>query len=198
MALERHDAKLPRIPAAENGGKRVKYPDPSRKRCSMTDDANPATPAPGRDGVDRRREPGDEPPPAESFTPVPADWQSRGVAFLIDLLLYAILHFGGPALGFGILGGFLAVLYITFRDGLFGGQSLGKKIMGVRVVHMDGRSISYVDSSFRNVLFIIYLVMPLAIAVEAVAAWRHPERRRLGDRIARTCVVQKSGVHVLA
>jgi uncharacterized RDD family membrane protein YckC len=120
------------------------------------------------------------------------------MAFLIDLLLYAILHFGGPALGFGILGGFLAVLYITFRDGLFGGQSLGKKIMGVRVVHMDGRSISYVDSSFRNVLFIVYLVMPLAIAVEAVAAWRHPERRRLGDRIAGTCVVQKSGVHALA
>lgn len=166
----------------------------------MADDAKTGTPTPtsGWDGIERRREPGDEPPPAESFTPVPADWQSRGVAFLIDLLLYAILHFGGPALGFGILGGFLAVLYITFRDGLFGGQSLGKKIMGVRVVHMDGRSISYVDSSFRNVLFIVYLVMPLAIAIEAVAAWRHPERRRLGDRIARTCVVQNSRVPVLA
>ena len=166
----------------------------------MADDAKPGTHAPttGWDCIERRREPGDEPHQTESFTPVPADWQSRGVAFLIDLLLYAILHFGGPALGFGILGGFLAVLYITFRDGLFGGQSLGKKIMGVRVVHMDGRSISYVDSSFRNVLFIVYLVMPLAIAIEAVAAWRHPERRRLGDRIAGTCVVQKSRVPVLA
>jgi hypothetical protein len=34
--------------------------------------------------------------------------------------------------------------------------------------------------------------------IEAVAAYRHPERRRLGDRIARTCVVQKAGVPVLA
>ena len=166
----------------------------------MADDAKAGVSPPpgGWDGVERRRPADSEAPPGEPFDPVPADLQSRGVAFLIDLLLYAILHFGGPALGFGILGGFLAVLYITFRDGLFGGQSLGKKIMGVRVVHMDGRSISYVDSSFRNVLFIVYLVMPLAIAIEAVAAWRHPERRRLGDRIARTCVVQNSRVPVLA
>src|SRR5512139_2377715 len=154
--------------------------------------------AAGWDGVDRRKPQAGEESPAGLFTPVPADWQSRGLAFLIHLFLYPALHFGGPALGFGILGGFLAVLYITFRDGLFGGQSLGKKIMGVRVVHLDGRPISYVDSSFRNVLFIVYLLMPLAIAVEAVAAFRQPERRRLGDRIARTCVVQKASVPVLA
>jgi uncharacterized RDD family membrane protein YckC len=55
-----------------------------------------------------------------------------------------------------------------------------------------------VDSSFRNVLFIIYLLMPLAIAVEAVAAFRNPDRRRLGDRIGKTCVVQGSRVPVLA
>ncbi len=166
----------------------------------MAEETKTGIPSPtgGWDGVERRRAQAAEEPPQESFTPVPADWQSRGAAFLIDLLLYAILHFGGPALGFGILGGFLAVLYITFRDGLFHGQSLGKKVMGVRVVHLDGRPISYVDSSFRNVLFIIYLLMPLAIAVEAVAAFRNPERRRLGDRIAKTCVVQKAGVPVLA
>jgi len=166
----------------------------------MTDETKTGIPSPPArwDGVERRMPQASGEPPAEPFTPFPADWQSRGIAFLIDLALYAALHFGGPALGFGILGGFLAVLYITFRDGLFGGQSLGKKIMGVRVVHLDGRPISYVDSSFRNVLFIIYLLMPLAIAVEAVAAFRHPERRRLGDRIGKTCVVQKAGVPVLA
>ncbi|HEX9191696.1 MAG TPA: RDD family protein [Candidatus Deferrimicrobiaceae bacterium] len=156
------------------------------------------SPTAGWDGVERRKPQAEEEPPIEPFTPLIADWQSRGVAFLIDLFLYSLLHFGGPALGFGILGGFLAVLYITFRDGLFGGQSIGKKIMGVRVVHLDGRPISYVDSSFRNVLFIIYLLMPLAIAVEAVAAFRNPERRRLGDRIGKTCVVQKAGAPVLA
>ena len=149
-------------------------------------------------GMERRRVAFDPETPAEAFLPVPADWQHRGIAFLIDIFLYALLHFGGPALGFGILGGFLGVLYITFRDGLFGGQSVGKKILGIRVVHMDGRPISYIDSSFRNVLFIIYLLIPAAIVIEAVAAYRHPDRRRLGDRIAKTCVVQKERVPALA
>ncbi|RJP24699.1 MAG: RDD family protein [Deltaproteobacteria bacterium] len=154
--------------------------------------------AAGWDGVDRRKSAVPPPPPPEPFIPSPSDWQSRGIAFLIDIFLYCLLHFGGPALGFGILGGFLAVIYITFRDGLFGGQSIGKKIMGIRVVHVDGRPISYIDSSFRNVLFIVYPLIPLAVAIEAIAAWKHPERRRLGDRIARTCVVQKETVPVLA
>ncbi|MGZ8450199.1 MAG: RDD family protein [Candidatus Deferrimicrobiaceae bacterium] len=149
-------------------------------------------------GVERRRTVSAPEAPAETYVPAPADWQHRGMAFLVDMSLYALLHFGGPALGFGILGGFLGVLYITFRDGLFGGQSVGKKMLGIRVVHMDGRSISYIDSSFRNVLFIIHLLIPAAIVVEAVAAYWNPERRRLGDRIARTCVVQKAGVPVLA
>jgi len=149
-------------------------------------------------GVERR---GAAPTPevlAERFAPVPADWQHRGMAFLIDMFLYSLLHFGGPALGFGILGGFLGVLYITFRDGLFGGQSVGKKILGIQVVHVDGRPISYIDSSFRNILFIIHLLIPAAVVLESVAAYRHPDRRRLGDRIARTCVVQKERVPVLA
>lgn len=149
-------------------------------------------------GVERRKAASAPEAPVETFLPVPADWQHRGMAFLIDMFLYALLHFGGPALGFGILGGFLGVLYITFRDGLFQGQSVGKKILGIRVVHMDGRPISFIDSSFRNVVFIIYLLIPAAVVIEAVAAYRHPERRRLGDRIAKTCVVQKERVPVLA
>jgi uncharacterized RDD family membrane protein YckC len=139
--------------------------------------------------------------PDETFVPAPADWQSRGLAFLADLLIYAGLLFGARhALG-EILGGFLAMVYIVFRDGLFGGQSIGKKILGIRVVHMDGRPISFVDSSFRNIVFIFYPIYALTaavIVVEALFSLRDPQRRRLGDRIAKTCVVQKVGVPVLA
>ncbi len=133
-------------------------------------------------GVERRNTTVPAPEvPTETFLPVPADWQHRGMAFLIDMFLYSLLHFGGPALGFGILGGFLGVLYITFRDGLFGGQSIGKKILGIRVVHMDGRGISYIDSSFRNVLFIIYLLIPAAILVEAGFVTHRGDARLLRD-----------------
>ena len=123
------------------------------------------------------------------------------MAFLADLLIYTGLLFGARHFLGEILSGFLAMVYIVFRDGLFGWQSVGKKILGIRVVHMDGRPISYVDSSFRNVMFIFYPIYALTAAViviEAVAAYRNPERRRLGDRIAKTCVVQKERVPVLA
>jgi len=152
-------------------------------------------------GVERRRAGSPPEAPAETFIPVPADWQSRGLAFLADLLIYTGLIFGARhALG-EISSGFLAMLYIVFRDGLFGGQSVGKKILGIRVVHMDGRPISYVDSSFRNVMFIFYPIYALTaavIVVEALVSLRDPQRRRLGDRIAKTCVVQKAGMPVLA
>lgn len=123
----------------------------------------------------------------------PADWQTRSLAFLIDLLVYTALFYGlgGP-------GPFLAMLYILFRDGIFSGQSIGKKVMGIRAVHADGRPIHFVDSSFRNVLFLFYVVFPVAIVVEAIALIRSPDRRRIGDRIAGTRVIRKEGIPVLA
>ena len=152
-------------------------------------------------GEERRRTASDPETPAETFLPMPADRQSRGLAFLADLLIYTGLLFGARHFLGEILSGFLAMVYIVFRDGLFGGQSIGKKILGIRVVHMDGRPISYVDSSFRNVMFIFYPIYALTAAViviEALVSLRDPQRRRLGDRIAKTCVVQKERVPVLA
>lgn len=122
-----------------------------------------------------------------------ADWQTRSLAFLIDLILYTAIFYGlgGP-------GHFLAMIYILFRDGIFSGQSIGKKVMGIQAVHADGRAIHFVDSAFRNVLFLFYVVFPFAIVVEAVALIRSPDRRRLGDRIAGTRVIRKETVPVLA
>ena len=88
--------------------------------------------------------------------------------------------------------------YIVFRDGLFSGQSVGKKVMGIRVVHKDGRPISFVDSSFRNVLFLVPYLIPLTLPIETVALFRSPERLRLGDRIAKTRVIRKDAIPVLA
>ncbi len=122
-----------------------------------------------------------------------ADWQTRSLAFLIDLIIYLALFYG-----LGGFGHFLAMLYILFRDGFFSGQSIGKKAMGIQVVHLDGRAVHFVDSSFRNVLFLFYVVFPVSIVVETVALIRSPEHRRLGDRIAGTRVVRKESVAALA
>ena len=122
-----------------------------------------------------------------------ADWQTRSLAFLIDLIIYLALFYG-----LGGLGHFLAMLYILFRDGILSGQSIGKKMMGIQVVHTDGRPVHFVDSSFRNVLFLFYVVFPVAIVIETVALIRNPEHRRFGDRIAGTRVVRKEAIAVIA
>lgn len=122
-----------------------------------------------------------------------ADWQTRSLAFLIDLIVYLALFYA-----LGGIGHFLAMLYILFRDGLFSGQSIGKKVMGIQVVHEDGRPVHFVDSSFRNVLFLFYVVFPAAIVLETIALLRNPEHKRIGDRIARTRVVRKEAAPALA
>jgi len=122
-----------------------------------------------------------------------ADWQTRSLAFLIDLILYTAIFYG-----LGGVGHFLSMLYMVFRDGIFAGQSIGKKVMKIQVVHYDGRPIHFVASSFRNVLFLFYLILPVTIVLEAVALMRDPEQKRIGDRIARTRVIRKEAVPVLA
>ncbi|MGE5699205.1 MAG: RDD family protein [Deltaproteobacteria bacterium] len=131
----------------------------------------------------------------EEFSP--ADWQTRSLAFLIDLILYITLFYGLGAT-YHFWGIFLSMIYIVFRDGLFSGQSVGKKVMGIRVIHTDGRPISFVDSSFRNVLFLVPYLLPLGLVIETAAMFRTPERQRLGDRIAGTRVVRKEPVPALA
>jgi uncharacterized RDD family membrane protein YckC len=128
---------------------------------------------------------------------VPADWQTRSLAFLIDMILFVSLFYGLGA-SHQFWGVFLSMTYIVFRDGLFSGQSVGKKVMGIRVVHKDGRPISFVDSSFRNVLFLVPYLIPLTLPIETVALFRSPDRLRLGDRIAKTRVIRKDAVPVLA
>jgi len=127
----------------------------------------------------------------------PADWQTRSLAFLIDLILYITLFYGLGAT-YHFWGIFLSMIYIVFRDGLFSGQSVGKKVMGIRVIQTDGRPISFVDSSFRNVLFLVPYLLPLGLVIETAAMFRTPERQRLGDRIASTRVVRKEPVPALA
>ncbi len=130
-------------------------------------------------------------------SPRPTDWQTRSLAFLIDLILYLALFYGLDAISH-FWAVFLSMLYIVFRDGFFSGQSLGKKVMHLQVIHTDGRPIHFIDSSFRNVLFLFYVLFPVTLVLEAIVLIRNPDRRRLGDRIAKTMVVRKEPVAALA
>jgi uncharacterized RDD family membrane protein YckC len=81
------------------------------------------------------------------------------------------------------------VLFFTYYvvcEGLFG-RTLGKRLVGLRVVAEDGSPI-YLGAAFlRNLLRIVDAFFFYLVA--AVSVWSSPTRQRLGDRAARTFVV---------
>jgi uncharacterized RDD family membrane protein YckC len=127
-----------------------------------------------------------------------ADLTSRAVAGFIDLLLVIAIARLPDIIGF-----LAATGYILVRDGLFDRQSVGKKLIGLRIASPDdtARIPSYRESIIRNtplaaayLLFLIpyagWVLGPLALAVEALTAIGDERGMRVGDLIAGTWTVQ--------
>ena len=127
-----------------------------------------------------------------------AELTTRAVAGFIDLLLVI-----GMARLPDVMG-FLAVIgYLLVRDGLFAQQSVGKKVIGLRVALTDdpGKAASFREAIIRNVplavaylLFLIpyagWILGPLALGIEALTAMGDERGMRIGDLLARTYTVQ--------
>ena len=80
----------------------------------------------------------------------------------------------------------LAFAYYVFTEAGLGG-SVGKLVVGLRVVDDDGRAISWGQSIVRNLLRPIDFLFVYLVA--AVSVWTSPRRQRLGHRAAATFVV---------
>jgi uncharacterized RDD family membrane protein YckC len=75
------------------------------------------------------------------------------------------------------------ILYILLCDGLPGGQSLGKRYTNTAVVHVTTElPCTYWQSCLRNCTLVLGVIDAIFIVGK--------QRRRLGDRLARTKVVQ--------
>ncbi len=100
----------------------------------------------------------------------------------------------------------IALLFILLADGMIQGQSVGKRIFGVKVMHLPTRSAArHRDSTLRNAplaLIILLGMMPAplgavvglasCVVIGGVEAWRvvrDPLGWRLGDTWAQTQVV---------
>jgi uncharacterized RDD family membrane protein YckC len=70
------------------------------------------------------------------------------------------------------------------------GVTLGKLLLGIRVVNMEGFRISWGASVIRNILRIID-ALPFAYILGAILIWTSARKQRLGDRAARTVVVRR-------
>jgi uncharacterized RDD family membrane protein YckC len=126
-----------------------------------------------------------------------ADLTTRAVAGFIDLLIVIGLARLPDVIGFLAASG-----YILIRDGLFRSQSAGKKLIGLRVAACDGdaQPASYRESLLRNapmaLAFLLFLVPfagwvlgPLVLCIEMLAALGDERGMRVGDLIARTWTV---------
>ena len=69
------------------------------------------------------------------------------------------------------------------------GATLGKMLLGLRVVKTDGSPISWSESVIRNLLRIIDGLFYYLVG--AILIWTSPLRQRLGDRAAKTVVVKR-------
>lgn len=125
----------------------------------------------------------------------------RAVAIIIDMLIllvagYVIAVFTGgtTASGFNLTGGpaflwFLVVFAYYIVMEVQQGGTIGKLMIGLRVVKEDGGPLDWQASLIRNVLRIVdglffYLV-------GAILVWTSDRNQRLGDRLANTVVVKK-------
>ena len=126
---------------------------------------------------------------------------NRAVSRGIDLVIALAVAEALPRAGW-----FAAVLYILVADGVAGGQSLGKKLLGLRVIGADGEPCGLKDSIMRNLMFglgILFwtLLHPIlgwpllaaAIGVEFLVLIGSDKGRRLGDELAGTTVVDVMG-----
>jgi uncharacterized protein len=76
------------------------------------------------------------------------------------------------------------------------GQTIGKNMTGIRVMPLEGGSLSWQAAALRNLLRLVDLPLAL-IGVDYLIVHRSPRRQRLGDRAAKTIVVrERAGAEV--
>ena len=167
------------------------------------------------------------PPPAAGTAYAKADLGKRFLAYLIDGLvaylpgliasvLFAFGGFRGAGLGLGLIAG---GAYILLRDGLAydfaDGRSIGKKVMKLRPVRLDGGAMTMEASIRRNwplgAFYVLYglgalfgglgmfglaglfgivgWIASLLSIAEAVLVLIDKDGRRIGDKVAETQVI---------
>jgi uncharacterized RDD family membrane protein YckC len=121
----------------------------------------------------------------------------RLIAAFIDGLIFVAVYLV-ISLPFGFNGGFnpivflpygLWLAYYVYMETQQGGQTIGKKAMGVKVVKMDGSELTPTDSVVRNVLRIVDN-LPCIPLVGIIMIFVNPLHQRLGDIAAKTLVVK--------
>jgi uncharacterized RDD family membrane protein YckC len=125
----------------------------------------------------------------------------RAQAWMVDLLLRigVFMLAAIPLSLFGVGGNGLALLllfaltwaYSVACEVWLGGQTLGKRALGLRVVNADGTPVTWLPSVVRNLLRVVD-ALPGVYGVGLISTLIDPHARRLGDIVAGTMVIHVS------
>ncbi|MBX5483138.1 MAG: RDD family protein [Myxococcaceae bacterium] len=116
--------------------------------------------------------------------------------FFVVSMIDAEIYFEARALS-GLLQGLIILgvfatqwVYWTACEVLWGGQTLGKRVVGIRVVREDGAPVGFFDSAVRNLLRLIDF-LPAFYALGVVTMLVTKQHRRLGDIAAGTLLIRE-------
>jgi len=121
----------------------------------------------------------------------------RTIARILDFIVIAAAVELVPKAGF-----YAGLAYLLIGDGLFDGRSLGKRLIGLRVVSSDSfKACTFRDSILRNSVFGIgflfyklfwmgWIFIAIVSALEFVILLGSKNRMRLGDELAKTIVIE--------
>src|SRR3972149_8066343 len=128
---------------------------------------------------------------------------NRFVAKIIDLIVAAAFSKLLSPVGF-----FAGLTYLLIADGFFDGRSLGKKLIRLRTIRIDGGLCTYKDSILRNIsiavgyalFFIPYVGWILTIVIyliEGLIIIGNEKGLRIGDELAKTYVTENGGTTIV-
>lgn len=115
-----------------------------------------------------------------------------GVMVLVGAMVLLGLGFGLPGLGFGltlVLWFFLEWFYGGLFETFWNGQTPGKRLMGIRVLSIDGQPINGLQAVLRNVLRTVDQQPGMFCLVGLVTATVNDRFQRMGDLACGTMVV---------
>jgi len=123
---------------------------------------------------------------------------NRAIAKTIDFIIVGALLETIPKVGY-----FAGLTYLLIADGLFDGRSIGKRLIGLKVVNPEAMSTcSFKESIIRNFPFAVgYILMeipligfifPIIILIlEGLLTIGSSTGMRVGDELAKTQVIEE-------
>jgi uncharacterized RDD family membrane protein YckC len=113
------------------------------------------------------------------------------IPFLFGGIFFAVGGLNNVAIGYYIVLGALFVFYDLLCEVFFNGQSLGKRVMKIRVISLNGARPTFGQYLLRWLFRLVDFALSSGIAA-LISVAVSPKGQRLGDLVAGTAIIKTS------